>query len=275
MQYNNNLSVLPFYRTIEEQGHRRSYAYGDIYPLYTKLNTMLPFQIITGTSAATISAANLYKADGTSAGSIIAQLTAGGLMKKSFSAYGYDVIVYPSAAVYSGLNPSEGQYYMTLTMSNGTVYYSDVFTVVGDVSPYLKIQWYDREDLVMDGERIVYDLGSSSYFKNVLYLQTEVGKPDYEFEEEGEKRDGLFYAEKMISEKTYKFQFLASEALCDVMRFIRMSDNIDITDKYGRTYHCDTFLMTPKWEAQGNLASVECEFQTNTVAKRIGRAYIV
>ena len=57
------------------------------------------------------------------------------------------------------------------------------------------------------------------------------------------------------------------------MRFIRMADSIVITDKYGRTYNCDTFLMTPKWETQGNLASVEVEFQTNTVAKRIGRAY--
>ena len=100
-----------------------------------------------------------------------------------------------------------------------------------------------------------------------------MGKPDYTFEEEGEQRDGLWFPEKMISEKTYKFTFLASEYLLDVMRFIRMADNIKVTDKYGRTYQCDTFLMTPKWEAQGNLASVEVEFQTNTVAKRIGRAF--
>ena len=92
---------------------------------------------------------------------------------------------------------------------------------------------------------------------------------------EGEAREKIRAdrAEKQLSEKTYRFTVLAAEYVCDVMRFIRMADSIVITDKYGRTYNCDTFLMTPKWETQGNLASVEVEFQTNTVAKRIGRAY--
>jgi hypothetical protein len=30
--------------------------------------------------------------------------------------------------------------------------------------------------------------------------------------------------------------------------------------------------MTPKWQTQGDLASVEVEFQTDTVARAIGRA---
>ena len=55
------------------------------------------------------------------------------------------------------------------------------------------------------------------------------------------------------------------------MRFIRMSDHIRIVDGYGREYLPDTFLITPKWEVQGDLASVEIEFQTATVAKKIGR----
>lgn len=66
---------------------------------------------------------------------------------------------------------------------------------------------------------------------------------------------------------------MAPEFLCDVMRFIRMADYIHITDKYGREYDCDTFLITPKWQTQGDLASVEIEFKTNTVVKKIGRGY--
>jgi hypothetical protein len=104
-------------------------------------------------------------------------------------------------------------------------------------------------------------------------LNTQLGKPEYGFEEEGEKRDGLFFPSKMISEKTYKFSFLANEPLCDVMRLARMADHVKVTDRYGGVYVCDTFLMTPKWETQGNVASVEVEFQTNLVAKRIGRAF--
>lgn len=271
IQQNNNLSVLPFYGSIDEQSHRRSYAYGDIYPLYTPTGNVPPFQLVIPHTTASISAVTLYKADGTSQGSIQSALNSGGLQKIDFSADGYDVIVYPATSVASVMT-TEGQYYLTLTI-NGTTYYSDIVTAVGQISPYLKIEWYDNDDLVMEGERICYQLAGSVTFKNRLFIATEVGKPDYTFEEEGEQRDGLWFPEKMISEKTYKFTFLASEYLLDVMRFIRMADNIKVTDKYGRTYQCDTFLMTPKWEAQGNLASVEVEFQTNTVAKRIGRAF--
>ena len=80
--------------------------------------------------------------------------------------------------------------------------------------------------------------------------------------------------EKQISEKTYRCTFLAPEYLCDVMRLIRLSDYVIVTDKYGRVYNCDTFLATPTWQTQGNLASVEVEFQTDTVVKKICRGTI-
>ena len=108
-----------------------------------------------------------------------------------------------------------------------------------------------------------------------MYLCTELGKPEYQFEEEGENRDGYFFPEKQISEKTYRAMCLAPEYLCDVMRFIRMADYVVITDKYGRSYDCDTFLITPKWQTQGDLASVEIEFETATVVKKIGRGYTI
>ena len=271
IQGNNNLSVLPFYTSIDEQNHRRSYAYGDIYPLYTPTGNIPPFQIVIPHALISITSVTVYTPDGTQVGgNVLSALTAGGLAKYNFT--DYDVIVYPASQA-AGVMANEGQYYIIVETSDGAAYYSDIMTAVGVISPYLKIEWNDREDLIMDGERIVYQLTNSAIFKNRLYLCTEVGKPDYEFEEQGETRDGLFFPEKMLSEKKYKFQFLASEYLCDVMRFIRMSDVIKITDKYGRVYNCDTFLMTPKWETQGNLASVEVEFQTNTVAKRIGRNF--
>lgn len=53
-----------------------------------------------------------------------------------------------------------------------------------------------------------------------------------------------------------------------------MADCIHITDKYGREYDCDTFLITPKWQTQGDLASVEIEFTTATVVKKICRGYL-
>lgn len=45
MIQNNNISVLPWYTSINEQNHRKSYAYGAIYPLFAPANRLLPFKL--------------------------------------------------------------------------------------------------------------------------------------------------------------------------------------------------------------------------------------
>lgn len=378
---NNNLSVLPWYTSIEQQNARKWWVYNRIYPLYSYAGIFLPFQImrnpvrvewaemtyyrkdvplsdgsqalkdgcatksydmltgvtrlylydipaapidvtdavmavafdsngdvvgtfkpiISGTytgywdlpadtervdilsdnseeSAATgyaaansadpreIMYAELYKADGTLVGSCTQGLIDAGLTIK---AYGdIDVIVFPGLfAVYPNLD--NGQYYMKMDDGINT-WYSEVFTVVNDMSAYLKIEWWDNEDFVMDAGVIVYQQPA---YKNILYLPADLAKPEYNFDEEGETRDGYFFPTKQISEKVYKFHFLASEYLLDVMRFIRMSDYINI-EYNGQKYSVDTFLITPEWEAEGDVAGVEAEFSTATVAKKIGVGYI-
>lgn len=269
MIQNNNISVLPWYTSIELQNHRKSYAYGTIYPLFTPKRTLLPFQIIRNTSSRDITRAQLYDKNGVLFADITTALKETGLQIVPFASLGYDVIVYPSLLPFA-IDTPDGIYYARMT-DDVNVWYSEMFTIVSDLSGYLKIEWYDVENFVFDAGQIVYQ---NPKFHNVLYLCTELGKPEYPFEEEGETRDGYFFPEKQISEKTYRCMALAPEYLCDVMRFIRMSDKVFVTDKYGRQYDCDTFLITPKWQTQGDLASVEIEFETATVAKKIGRGYI-
>lgn len=269
MIQNNNISVLPWYTSIEQQNHRKSYAYGTIYPLFTPKRTLLPFQIMRNTSSRNITRAQLYDKNGVLFADITTALKETGLQIVPFASLGYDVIVYPSLLPFA-IDTPDGIYYARMT-DGVNVWYSEMFTIVGDLSGYLKIEWYDVENFVFDAGQIVYQ---NPKFHNVLYLCTELGKPEYTFEEEGETRDGYFFPEKQISEKTYRCMALAPEYLCDVMRFIRMSDKVFVTDKYGRQYDCDTFLITPKWQKQGDLASVEIEFETATVAKKIGRGYI-
>lgn len=269
MIQNNNISVLPWYTSIEQQNHRKSYAYGTIYPLFTPKRTLLPFQIMRNTSSRNITSAQLYDKNGVLFADITTALKETGLQIVPFASLGYDVIVYPSLLPFA-IDTPDGIYYARMT-DGVNVWYSEMFTIVGDLSGYLKIEWYDVENFVFDAGQIVYQ---NPKFHNVLYLCTELGKPEYTFEEEGETRDGYFFSEKQISEKTYRCMALAPEYLCDVMRFIRMSDKVFVTDKYGRQYDCDTFLITPKWQTQGDLASVEIEFETATVAKKIGRGYI-
>lgn len=164
---------------------------------------------------------------------------------------------------------ANGQYYATI--SDGTqTWYSEMFTVVNDIEPYLKITWWDVDDFTMDAGTIVY---TNPTFKNVLYLKADIAKPEYPFEEEGETRDGYFFPTKQISEKRYRFNFLASEYLLDVMRFIRMADFAEI-EYNNQRYSLDTFLITPEWEDNGDVAAVEAVFDTATVAKKIGLGYI-
>lgn len=271
MTNNNNISVLPFYTNINEQNHRKSYAYGEVYPLFCQAGLLLPFQIQRTHRDNTITQVSLYRKDGTYVSSLQFSMIEAGLTIVPFTALGYDIILFPAIFPISSIVMFDGQHYLTLTDGVET-WYSEVFTIVQDMSPYLKIEWYNDENLVFDGGQFVFN---NPRFHNFLYFATEVGKPEYTFEEEGESRDGFFFPEKQLSEKRYKCTILAPEYLCDVMRLIRMCDHVRVTDKYGRIYDCDTFLITPDWQEQGDLASVEIEFETDTVVKKIGRGYTV
>ena len=266
---NNNLSVLPWYTSIEQQNARKWWAYNRVYPLFTPAMFMLPFQILrTHRSGTTISSFRVYTKTGVLVGNFTQAIRDAGITVKPFTSLGYDVIVFGGQMpVFTQF--ADGQYYAAI--SDGTqTWYSEIFTVVNYIEPYLKITWWDLSDFTMDAGTIVY---TNPSYKNVLYLQSDIAKPEYTFEEEGETLDGYFFPAKQISEKRYRFNFLASEYLLDVMRFIRMADYAEIEYR-GQRYSLDTFLITPEWEDNGDVAAVEAVFDTATVAKKIGLGYI-
>ena len=269
---NNNLSVLPFYTSLDQQNARKWWMYGRIYPLFTQAGFLLPWQLITehnsNWTVDNIRPVYLYDANtGQQVGVDLTDTLRPMITKKEFASLGYDVWVFPGQLpVWNNL--PNGRYYLMLYL--GDPHYSEIFTVVNDIQPYLKITWWDVDDFTMDAGTIVY---KNPAFKNVLYLQTDLAKPEYPFEEEGETRDGYFFPTKQISEKRYRFNFLASEYLLDVMRFIRMADFAEI-EYHGQHYSLDTFLITPEWEDNGDVAAVEAVFDTATVAKKIGLGYI-
>ena len=269
---NNNLSVLPWYSSIEQQNARKWWLYGRVYPLFTQAGFILPWQLITEHNANwtvnNIRPVFLYDANtGQQVGGDLTDTLRPMITKKEFASLGYDVWVFPGQLpVWNNL--PNGRYYLMLYL--GGPHYSEIFTVVNDIEPYLKITWWNLSDFTMDAGTIVY---TTPAFKNVLYLQSDLAKPEYPFEEEGETRDGYFFPTKQISEKRYRFNFLASEYLLDVMRFIRMADFAEI-EYHGQRYSLDTFLITPEWEDNGDVAAVEAVFDTATVAKKIGLGYI-
>ncbi|MBR2771707.1 MAG: hypothetical protein IKD78_06805 [Bacteroidales bacterium] len=269
---NNNLSVLPFYRTLAEQNARKWWIYNRVYPLYCQAGYILPFQFLRTTAAnVTVSVFRIYRADGVLFGDFTSDF-ANAISIKRFASFGYDVVVYGGQSPLIAEMPN-GQYYIQINLVSGGTWYSEIFTVVNDIEPYLKLEWWDVDDFTMDAGTIAYKYANNTQFKNLLYLPSDLAKPEYVFEEEGESRDGYFFPTRQISEKRFRFNFFAPEYLLDVLRFVRMADFAQIT-YHGQKYSLDTFLMTPSWEDNGDVAVVEAEFDTATVAKKLGVGYI-
>lgn len=274
MTPSNNISVLPWYTDISLQNHRRSYSYGRVYPLTTHVNELPPGQIIRPHTGKAVTNVSIYDMAGNLEADVTDRLKAQGMTVREFPEYGYDVIVIPSAyndpddpsqAPEDTPIMTEGRHYAVLTDGEYT-WYSDVFTGAETLRGYILIEWWDDSDLTFDGGRVVY---TSPRFHNRLFACAEIARPEYTFEDEGETRDGYFFPAKRISEKVYRFSMLAPEYLCDVMRTIRLADHVAIRDQYQRVFHCDSILITPKW-LDGDLATVEVEFQTDTIIKKIG-----
>ena len=263
MIQNNNFSVLPFYDSLDKQSHRKSYAYNSVFPLISHTDKFIPFQVMVPSSYSSSPAVFLVDNNSGVRQNVTTAFVEAGFKATTFD--NYKVLVFP-AEVPQGLNLAQGQYYLELYNDASQKRFSDVFTVVRNVKKFLKLEWWDQSDVILENGRIWYEGG----FRNKLFIDSQLGKPEYPFTEEGEERDGYFFVEKQISEKRYKFTFLAPEYLLDALRIVRMSDNIRITDMYGTEYKVDTILLTPKWQTQGNLASVEVEFETSTVVKKLG-----
>ena len=174
----------------------------------------------------------------------------------------------------------KGRYYMEFVFAKTTggttqrkSIYSDVFTCVDtdELSKFVKVTWKCASNIGVGYDIIPYASG----FENILYLDTDICQPIYEFEEEGEQRNGYFFPVKQISYKKFTFKITAPEYLLDVMRLIRMADTVTITDKDGCIFNATLFTIEPTWLEGGHYASAECEYTTDTVVKMIGKSISV
>ena len=258
---NNNISPLPFYDNIALQNHRKDYAFGQIYQLITHKNMLLPFQVVLskGTSVTWV---RLYDFNTGKYIDITTSMKENGLTIRSFT--NFKLLKYPGTLPIVEIK-HEGLYYLAINISGLGTIYSDLFTVTNRVSDYLLIEYSNSYNFELKNG--IVDFSDNFAFK--CYLNTQVGKPEYDFEEEATERMGYTFIESQVSKKIYKFTFIAPEYLCDALRIVRLCENKQITSK-SQVYDLTTFNMEPEWEDQGDLASVECEFETDTVIANIG-----
>ena len=264
MEHYNSLNVLPFYEDLKYQNGKKWYAYGSVFPLISRNDAVIPFQLIVQDDIASVISFSVV--DAKSGSEVYSELTKPEIINK-FSSLGYSVIKLKETAFPGSYTLKSGTYYLILKLQGSSkqyTYYSEVFVACDSVDNYLKITYWNDDNIYYTGGEINYE----GDFKFVCYIQATIGKPDYDFEEELTKRGGYSFLESQISSKTYKFKFIAPEFLCDGLRLVRLSDYIQISEN-GRNYNALTFAYEPEWQAQGDLASVEAEFTVDNIIQKI------
>lgn len=262
-------SPLNFYDDKAKQCHRRSFAYGNISPLIVRRGFFPCFQFVIPSEqygqGEPLTEAYVYDAatDTPVTGDISENLTDTGFTISEVNGY--------NVALYDGLLPvsfnEEGLYYLELRGGTAWRYYSEVFCPKGNVNDCIEIEYWNRGGGNFYVKNGIIAFPDNFHFR--LLLQTELGKPEYNFEEESSKRMGYSFIESQTSKKVYKFNVLAPEFICDAMRIIRLcSDKIIKTGLY--EHEALTFEMETDWQTQGDLASVSCEFEVDNVIANFG-----
>lgn len=267
------LSPLKFYDNISKQNHRKSYAFGNISPLLVKSNTIPPFQFVVSSSVSSIIFIYLYDAK-TDKRFIDTNLASAfnGIMISTVNNFGsiYKILKYNGNFSIPEIK-YEGMYYLSITLNSGETYYSEVFCCTNNTNDCIEIEyWNPKDDFEIKNGVISF----SDNFRFKLLLRTELGKPEYEFEEEATSRLGYDFVESQVSKKIYKFTALVPEYLCDAMRIIRLCSNKTLKC-LDEEYDMLTFNMDIEWQDQGDIASAECEFEVDNVIVNIGgNAYV-
>ena len=259
------VNILPFYTALALQHHQKWYAYGQYYCLPTPVGYLYPFQHRrTNTGDAITELVVVEVATGTET-DILAIATASGLEVVEYAADGYDLIIYPATISVGSFNV--GRHY--LRMGDGTnTWYSEVFNFVDTTAGLVKVEWWHDGDFCYHSGSIRYNYP----YKSRVYLKTDIGKPEYPYEQEVENRNGKRLKLKQISWKQYKFVFLAPEYLADAFRQVPLHDFVEITNyNDNRTHTVDEINMSnPDWQDRGDLAAITVDFQTDTVIVKSG-----
>lgn len=259
------LSPLKFYDSLKKQERYKSYAYGHISPVVMPFNILYPFQFVLNRKDDSIIDAFICDAKTNSVigNNILPSLIEDGLTH--IDTNGFRVVVSPGIFPLQSIK-YEGYYYLELHSNEGLVYYSEVFCFTNALDEYLEIEYWNPESdfYVKNG---VITFANNFHFK--LLLKSELGKPEYSFEEEATKRLGYNFIESQVSKKIYKFSAVLPEYLCDALRVVRLCSNKKLTSK-GETYETLSFEMDVDWQDQGDLASVSCELEVDNIITNLG-----
>ncbi|MES2395612.1 MAG: hypothetical protein V4549_06400 [Bacteroidota bacterium] len=128
---------------------------------------------------------------------------------------------------------------------------------------YIKLEWKNSCDL----GRILYSTADTplGLFKNKLFLDTEIGEPDYLHSEDGhDNGDGVFIKEIETLVKNYRFKVVVPEDIADALEAMALHDTITLTYTNGLySSNIRNVKVNTTWEENSNqcLAIVEVIFE--------------
>lgn len=266
--YKNTFSVLPIYDDLKYQHHNKWYAYGKDFAVYCQPYRLPTFQFFRDHLASTpISSVIITRVETDGTFDITSAMNSNGLSIEEFSGNGYDVIKYDgNADIASGDTGYQykGRYFVTISDGTNT-WYSDYFNVMDlerlESDRFTKIEYWNDNGLNVPNGHLSYN----NSFKHRLYLHTSIGKPNYEFSENVQTRDGVVYPIYQTSKKFFRFSFITNTEQYDALRIIRLHDNVTVVYN-DITYDANNFIPSnPDFFKNGDLANVNVSFETDTI----------
>lgn len=270
---------LRFYEKLEHQNRFRKGGNAKVFKHIAPTNYILPFQIKRTAGLFPITGLKyIFVKDGSEI-DLFTALGSNQLEKYAFA--DYDYLVHFGDEPHAAIIP-EGEYYLEVTDSVNT-WYSEVLELrsfdpndlsLSDCVP-TKIVYWDTCDVADIFYRTV-EYGSvigAKQYKNIIYLDIDVGKPEYEYSEEGEE-DGLgnFNPDYKKLEKQYILQGVYPEYFVDALALIPLhiggSGVVEILTSRGYTGVVDRFTVTPEWQGDlGVWALTDLIFSTEFIVK--------
>lgn len=263
----NDLNTIKWYSSIQERNDSQKRATGPKYNLIASIYRFPPFDFTFDPTGGSITYFRLHSLEDGSITNIIQPLVDTGLSDNQESNQGspFDAYRYPSG-VNAPLGITPGVYYAEIHDNASGIWYTDDILFVDDVDKMVTLEWWHMEKFKYAGRFIKYDYP----FKHRCVFPTEIGKPIYQINKQGNTRDGKFFPSQTVSYKEHRFWFIAPEHLLDALRVVDQHDCKQIKHK-GKTYDVDEIRWNIDWVADGNIAHVECIFITDTVAVVNGR----
>lgn len=251
-----------------------------VFDLLTPKNKLLPFQCVRLNNPFPIYAIELVRVSDNVVinGNLLNFIDPQDIGMYIFAEYDYFVYygkhdLQEQYGDHNAYNLPQGDYYIRIQdRSMNYIWYSEVFTVGNFTDTendcYLQFTYCSCSPL----DDILYGTNNSSTnqdYKNIIYLDADIGEPKYKIEEKGyEDQNGIFHPTQQKHTKTYRLEAILPEYMVDALSIIPMHEVVWLRLPNGRSTQIKEIkMLDTKWTDNSNVATVTMEFTESIIVK--------